>query len=613
MKTQNIKALSFAVAALFWGGSAWAQQHITLKEAVQKAVLQNPEVQARWHAFQAGAHMVDVARGGLLPRVDLSAGTGRERLNQADSVGNDANYNRNTYSVGLTQLVYDGFGTTSEVRRLGKAKLTRYYELLDASENVALEAARAYYDVLRHRFLLALSEDTYVYHKATYEQLLMRAQSGVGRRVDVEQAASRLALAEVNLTTDQANLHDVTARYQRIVGEAPAQNMFAAEGLAGRLPGRADQALQQAFQTSPALLAAVENVEAAQYDLDVRKSAFHPKVELRASQNRTSNYLGSSEERRDNVVELVLNYNLFNGGSDQARTRQYAEQRHVALDQREKACRDLRQTVSIAYNDTQRLQEQLAFLESQVQMTERTREAYRDQFNIGQRTLLDVLDTENELFDARRAAVNADIDRSLAYLRTYAGMGQLLSTLELRRVDDGKDPLQDERAQVNPADLCPAEAPQLAERNREELNRRAMALLAATADSTVKGATPVSGDAGTPEARIQRRVNDWAAAWARQDYPAYAAFYASTFTPEGGVSRDDWAQLRELRVTRPSSISVTVKDLKVRVDGPDAATAEFIQGYSSNSYSDTTRKVLEWVRVGDKWQIQRETAVPVGR
>ena len=58
MKTQNIKALSFAVAALFWGGSAWAQQHITLKEAVQKAVLQNPEVQARWHAFQAGAHMV---------------------------------------------------------------------------------------------------------------------------------------------------------------------------------------------------------------------------------------------------------------------------------------------------------------------------------------------------------------------------------------------------------------------------------------------------------------------------------------------------------------------------------------------------------------------------
>ncbi|MCE1172129.1 MAG: TolC family protein, partial [Azovibrio sp.] len=336
-------------------------------------MLQNPEVQARWHAFQAGAHMVDVARGGLLPRVDLSAGTGRERLNQADSVGNDANYNRNTYSVGLTQLVYDGFGTTSEVRRLGKAKLTRYYELLDASENVALEAARAYYDVLRHRFLLALSEDNYVYHKATYEQLLMRAQSGVGRRVDVEQAASRLALAEVNLTTDQANLHDVTARYQRIVGEAPAQNMFAAEGLAGRLPGRADQALQQAFQTSPALLAAVENVEAAQYDLDVRKSAFHPKVELRASQNRTSNYLGSSEERRDNVVELVLNYNLFNGGSDQARTRQYAEQRHVALDQREKACRDLRQTVSIAYNDTQWLQEQLAFLESQVQMTERTR------------------------------------------------------------------------------------------------------------------------------------------------------------------------------------------------------------------------------------------------
>ena len=84
-------------------------------------------------------------------------------------------------------MIFDGFATRNEVRRLSKAKLVRYYELLDSSENVALEAARAYLDVLRYRFLNNLAEDNYVQHKATYEQLLRRTQSGVGRRVDLEQ------------------------------------------------------------------------------------------------------------------------------------------------------------------------------------------------------------------------------------------------------------------------------------------------------------------------------------------------------------------------------------------------------------------------------------------
>ncbi len=115
--------------------------------------------------------------------VDLTAGTGRESLKQPTSAA-DKDYTRSGYMLSLNQMLFDGFATRNEVRRLDKARLVRYYELLDASENVALEAARAYLDVLRYRHLVDLAKDNYVQHKATHDQIQRRVQSGVGHRVD---------------------------------------------------------------------------------------------------------------------------------------------------------------------------------------------------------------------------------------------------------------------------------------------------------------------------------------------------------------------------------------------------------------------------------------------
>lgn len=299
-------------------------------------------------------------------------------------------------------MLFDGFATRNEVKRLNKAQLVRYYELLEAIDNVALEAGRAYLDVLRYRFLVDLAEDNYVQHRATFEQLLRRTQSGGGRRVDLEQAASRLALAEVNLTTETANLHDVTARYQRIINEAPPHVAFPPALIGRAMPASQKAALERMFKENPSVLAAQENIEAAEHDIAVRRAAYSPRLDFRARADNSENALNVIGDRINNVAEVVLTYNLFNGGSDRARERQYIERRNLAVDLRDKACRDTRQTLSIAYNDVQRLREQVSFLNIQVGLVEKTRDAYRDQFNVGQRTLLDLLDTENELLSARR-------------------------------------------------------------------------------------------------------------------------------------------------------------------------------------------------------------------
>ena len=162
---------------------------------------------------------------------------------------------------------------------------------------------------------------------------------------------------------------------------------------------------------------------------------YQPRVEARLRSNAGHNVDGVRDQSRDSAAEIVLNWNLYNGGADQARVRQQVNLVNQAADLRDKACRDARQTAAIAFNDTLKLNEQLVLLDRNALAIEKARDAYRQQFDIGQRSLLDVLNAENELYTAKRAYANAEHDLALAYVRTHASMNQLGSQLGLSRAD----------------------------------------------------------------------------------------------------------------------------------------------------------------------------------
>lgn len=576
---------------------AGAQTPATLQDTVKKAIVSNPEVQARWHAFLSSQHEQDVARGGYFPRVDLRTGIGRESL--TDPGLPTTHLTRRDAALSLSQMIYDGFATRDEVARLAYSKLVRYYEVLDASESTALEVVRAYSDVLRQRELLQLAQENFAQHEQVFSQIQQRVQAGVGRRVDLEQAGGRMALAQSNLLTELSNLHDVSARYQRLVGELPPGEMSAPGLLTQNIPSTVEEALKQAYQGSPAFNAAIENVRAAQAEARGRESNFHPRVELRASQGVASNADGVSGRSDDQVVELVLNYNLFKGGSDRALTRQFAERLAQSKDLRDKACRDLRQTLAIAFNDIHNLSRQLGFLDQHQLAIEKAREAYRKQFDIGQRTLLDLLDSENEYFQARRAYVNATYEHALAHARTLAGMGSLLATLQVGRDDlPTARELGQDRQEVDAASQCPAEAPLVTAR-LEPAPRPVVA-----APAQVPEAAPLP--AAVPAETVQQALAGWAAAWSAKDFPRYRSYYAKSFTPENGRALEQWASDRAVHLAKPGAITVGIEDVKVHTPDADRAATEFRQTYTSPNYRDVSTKRLDWVREGNRWKIQRE-------
>ena len=402
-----------------------------LNTTIQQTIVSNPQVNAAWNNFSAAGSDVRVAQGNYLPSIDVTAGVGRQDQ-QNDGRGS---YSSDFAELTLTQMVFDGFATRSEVERLNRTRLIAYFELLGASEMVALEAFETYLDVLRFREMVRLAQDNYREHQRVFSQIEERALSGAGRGVDLEQISGRLALAESNLMTEASNLHDVTARYQRIVGELPPQNMSPAPSLADELPSDVSEAVRMAFEGNPDFHAAIENIAVQRAEQNAARAAFMPRLDIQGrtgTNNQDDSIAGRSDEHS---IQLVASMNLYRGGSDSAAFEAATTRIEQAVNQREVACTNVRQTTQIAYNDTQRFNEQLRYLNDHRQSIDRVRGAYQQQFDIGQRTLLDVLDSENEYFEASRAYANAEFDLTLAQARTLAAMGQLMQTLEVVRED----------------------------------------------------------------------------------------------------------------------------------------------------------------------------------
>lgn len=439
MKKISLLKSLLAVALGSWVAVAVAQNlPKPLVAAAQKAVETNPEVQARWHAFLAAAEEKSVAQGGLLPQIDLAANIGRESKVAAPSAGgNFGTYNFATADLNLRQMLFDGGLTSNEITRLSHAQLTRYYELLEASEQVALASVQAYADVVAARELVDTAKENYVIHKQTAMQVDERFRAGVGRGADSEQANGRLALAESSLLTELTKLNDANARYLNVLGELPASDLRPLPDpfKLGTMPKSILDALIFGLPNNPALNAAVENARAKEAEVSTKQSAFLPRIDARAYANRGNNAGGYRGNSLTEGVQLALTYNIYRGGSDVARTRQANALRDQSLQLKEKACRDARQTLSIAYHDVKTLDEQLAYLDQHRLSTEKAREAYRSQFDIGQRTLLDLLDTQNEYFAANQAYISARYKQVAAQARTLAVSGQLVSTLGVSRKD----------------------------------------------------------------------------------------------------------------------------------------------------------------------------------
>jgi adhesin transport system outer membrane protein len=404
----------------------------TIQEAVRGAVKTNPDVLAEINLRRAISAQIDQAEAGYLPSVDLTIGTGYESTDSPSTrtaISHKKNSsNRNEASLNLRQMLFDGMETSNEVKRFTALEKSHSYSVFGVAENTGLQAAEVYLNVLRWQSLVDLAATNLEAHETTHAQITLRSERGVGRKADMDQSQGRLALAKANLLAEESNLQDQETTYLRVVGDYAA-NLSDPLFSTSAIPETQEEAIAKAIDNHPTLKSANADIESAYAQYDTASAVFYPRVDLEIGATANNNLNGIDGHDNDVTAMIRLRYNLLNGGRDSARRIETAYLINQAAEIRNNTLRQVKQSVRFSWNALQTVKNQMQYFRAHVDSSLRSRNAYLQQFSLGQRTLLDLLDSENELFVARKALANAQYDELFANYRVLNSMGELLHNL----------------------------------------------------------------------------------------------------------------------------------------------------------------------------------------
>jgi len=425
------------IAGVTLGIMAASVQAATLEEVIAQGLTINPDVQRAVHSRNAIYQEIVQARAGYYPKVDVAAGIGYEWTNNSSTraAGNDdVELDRGEASLSIRQMLFDGFATSSEVKRHKARAKSADYRLEEVAEGFILEAARSYTEVHRRRELLKLTKENLFNHVKIYDQIKRRSEAGLGAVASIEQAQGRLALAEVNVLAEENNLLDAEANFYRIVGiEAPEDLQYPEVVTKAQeiMPEDIDEILNLAYENNPTLQVAQADSEAAVAQYNAAKRNYYPRVDLEIDRTWNDDIDGVDGTNEDLTAMIRMRYNLYNGGADKARVRQTQHQIAESQSVHMNARREVIQSLSLSWNAHKILSRQLSFLEQHVISSTSTRDSYKKQFDIGQRSLLDLLDTENEVFSSKIDLTNAQYDHVVTHFRIMDDMGTLLEIMDI--------------------------------------------------------------------------------------------------------------------------------------------------------------------------------------
>lgn len=401
----------------------------TIAEAVDQTIKTNPDILIDANRKLSIDEAVKQAKGGYYPKIDLNLGHGREwsqNISTRLRPGGEDTLTRREAGLTLSQLIYDGSATTSEVERQEARVNSASRKVAGTSEQIGLKAIDSYLTVLRRTELLKLAQANLEVHEKTYTQIKIRSEGGIGRKADLDQAQARLSLSQANVVAAEANLREANIAYNRVVGSMP--DVLAKPEIAAA-PASVDEALTFALENNPIVRSAMADIDATQAQKRAAESLLKPRVNLELGTSFNNDLDGVNYKNQDAYAMLRMRYNLFNGGSDVAKISEATIQTQEATEVLNRTKRQVEESLRLSWNAMLTAQDRLPKLKSTAEAAERTRDGYAQQFNLGQRTLLDLLDSENELYNSRANYLDTQYIDMFARYRLMADMGRLLQDL----------------------------------------------------------------------------------------------------------------------------------------------------------------------------------------
>lgn len=416
---------------LFLG--AMPGQSMTLKQAIETAIRENPEILEAVSNREGVEFELEQSLGLRRPRVDFEASMGGEVRDSASTraSGNDDKlFLRRQASVVARQNLYDGGDSQAEIDRQASRVDAASYRIRERSEFIALAVAKEYFEVVRLRHMLKFSDENIAYHQRILGEISQVAGGGAISISDKQQAKERIYAAKARVHELQLELKDAESRFIRLVG-TPVGSTSEPRNLGKVIPGSVQSALKMARANHPSVRFALADVDTAAALVRAAEAKMRPRVALEGRASVAEDIGGVRGFDGDLQANVVMNWNLYNGGIDQANIQEQVRHVDESFHRMHRISREVEEGVRLSWDrhmqETKRLRELLR----ERAAIEDLRESYGEQFKIGERSLLDLLDTQNTRYSVQLSIATADTAVRFGHYRVLASTGSLLKQLSI--------------------------------------------------------------------------------------------------------------------------------------------------------------------------------------
>ena len=406
----------------------------SLQQAVVEVLNTSPVVQERLRNFRATQQDLTVAESEYYPRLDLRVATTYNQagdMKSGDTTSDVENVNYRTYesSLTLTQNLFDGFSTMNKVDFEEARILAAAFNYLEKSNDMAYRMTEAYLNVLRTHALVGTASENVQINETIYSKVKDLFEAGLTTDSEVKKIQSALSLARSNLTVEKNNALDSEYKYRRILGRLPDIDEMKRPEVDMNMPESIERAALYAIDNNPSMMVSRYNLKGEQALWKQSKKDYFPTIDLELSQTLNDHdQLNNGFDQADDRfrARIVLNYNLFRGGADTATV-----QKHVSkINQEIEIQRDLKRQVveglDLSWNAYHMVDTQLKDLREYSEFSEKTLDLYKEEYDLGRRSLLDLLSAQNDVINSRSQIIKAEYDQLFAQYRILDAMGLLV-------------------------------------------------------------------------------------------------------------------------------------------------------------------------------------------
>lgn len=417
------------------------QTELSLAKVIDHTLENNPNVKQRVYNYMEVGKSLDIAQRGYYPTLDLVAtiGMGRKKSSPNQIIGEKSTWNdtvSKNAELRLVQNLYDGGVITSGVNQAKSRMINASYLVLETSDRISLSTVDAYLNVIKEKTLLDLAAENITNLEAIYEQIKQRSDSGFGILSEKQQAASRLTLAQSNFIAQQNAYDDSIASFEKLTGMIVDAQQLSYPEFVYALPTSLEELESKIYVCNPSIRAENANVELAKELYSSANAAFLPKLDLEGYASYSDEYdEGGRDNFKDQRIDsygalLRFKYNFFNKGIDMVTK----EQRQIGIQKEQEVLDvlkdDLKESSKFSWQSYVLNEKKLGYVIDHAKFSKETLNAYKDEFNIGRRDLINVLDAENEFYNARREIVTTQKDFLYAKYRLLDNMGLLTDSFK---------------------------------------------------------------------------------------------------------------------------------------------------------------------------------------